>query len=136
MNRNDTTISVNGEEIPLASPPEVSFVGERTTGTGLFLRGQEIRVTELTFRADRRAFVRFWLVLHGGRPHRSHRVTKRRKARVEANLMRDVRRRRNSHLRCWREVQFAQAIREACETRQPVETELPSSGARVTVEAH
>lgn len=58
------------------------------------------------------------------------------KARIEANLMRNMRRRRDSHLRRWREVQFARAIQQACETRQPVETELPSSGVRVVVEAH
>jgi hypothetical protein len=129
------TLYLNGEEIPMAGPPDVKFLREETRSTGLFLGGREVFETTMTFRADHRQFVRFQLALHGGRNHRSWRVTKRRKARVEANLRRNARRRLDSHLRCWREVQFARAIQQACETRQPVETDLPSSGARVVVEA-
>lgn len=129
------TLHVNGKEIPLLGPPEMHFVGEHTTETDLVIGGKQVFQTEMTFRADRRAFARFRLVLLGGHPHRSHRVTKRRKARIDAARICDMKRRRGSHLRWEREARFHEAVQRTRETREPVETVTPT-GIPVVVEAH
>jgi hypothetical protein len=128
-------ICINGRKLPLLDQPKVTFVSEQTTETDLVIGGQPIFETEMTFRADRRQLTRFRLVLSGGHPHRSHRVTKRRKTRLDRERIRDMKRLRGSHLRWERTARFDEGIRQTRETREPVETVTPM-GIPVVVRAH
>jgi hypothetical protein len=118
-------IYLNGEKLPGVTGVDVTFP-EPGTSIKPFAPGSGSYTFTTTMKPSRGAWERLCNLIDGVKPHRSYRVTKRRKARADRERMRNWKRNLGSHLRWQRIAAYNAAVKRARTTGKRVETVTPS----------